>query len=141
MSRQNTFLSTPGVEPGLSRPQRDVLTTRRCGLGFDGSQFTNCKDSAQNIVFLMSLHRSLFETLRRLGRSRGRTQSMRRFLFRDRCVWKNPARPSMCEQRRSKTFALQRARLASELTEKESLRRGRGIVNFAEACGKCRKLS
>ena len=23
-------LSTPGVEPGLSRPQRDVLTTRRC---------------------------------------------------------------------------------------------------------------
>ena len=24
-------LSTPGVEPGLSRPQRDVLTTRRCG--------------------------------------------------------------------------------------------------------------
>ena len=26
-------LSTPGVEPGLSRPQRDVLTTRRCGHG------------------------------------------------------------------------------------------------------------
>ena len=26
-------MSTPGVEPGLSRPQRDVLTTRRCGLG------------------------------------------------------------------------------------------------------------
>ena len=25
-------VSTPGVEPGLSRPQRDVLTTRRCGL-------------------------------------------------------------------------------------------------------------
>ena len=25
-------LSAPGVEPGLSRPQRDVLTTRRCGL-------------------------------------------------------------------------------------------------------------
>ena len=24
-------LSTPGFEPGLSRPQRDVLTTRRCG--------------------------------------------------------------------------------------------------------------
>ena len=24
-------MSTPGVEPGLSRPQRDVLTTRRCG--------------------------------------------------------------------------------------------------------------
>ena len=24
-------LTTPGVEPGLSRPQRDVLTTRRCG--------------------------------------------------------------------------------------------------------------
>ena len=23
-------MSTPGVEPGLSRPQRDVLTTRRC---------------------------------------------------------------------------------------------------------------
>ena len=26
-------LTTPGVEPGLSRPRRDVLTTRRCGLG------------------------------------------------------------------------------------------------------------
>ena len=25
-------MSTPGVEPGLSRPQHDVLTTRRCGL-------------------------------------------------------------------------------------------------------------
>eukprot|EP00973_Karenia_brevis_P031271 4316984-Karenia_brevis.AAC.1 len=25
-------MATPGVEPGLSRPQRDVLTTRRCGL-------------------------------------------------------------------------------------------------------------
>ena len=24
-------VSTPGVEPGLSRPRRDVLTTRRCG--------------------------------------------------------------------------------------------------------------
>ena len=24
-------LSTPGFEPGLSQPQRDVLTTRRCG--------------------------------------------------------------------------------------------------------------
>ena len=24
-------MSTPGVEPGLLRPQRDVLTTRRCG--------------------------------------------------------------------------------------------------------------
>jgi hypothetical protein len=24
-------LTTPGVEPGLSRPRRDVLTTRRCG--------------------------------------------------------------------------------------------------------------
>ena len=24
-------LSSPGFEPGLSRPQRDVLTTRRCG--------------------------------------------------------------------------------------------------------------
>ena len=24
-------MSTPGFEPGLSRPQRDVLTTRRCG--------------------------------------------------------------------------------------------------------------
>ena len=24
-------VTTPGVEPGLSRPQRDVLTTRRCG--------------------------------------------------------------------------------------------------------------
>ena len=25
-------MTTPGVEPGLSRPRRDVLTTRRCGL-------------------------------------------------------------------------------------------------------------
>ena len=25
-------MSTPGVEPGLSRPPRDILTTRRCGL-------------------------------------------------------------------------------------------------------------
>ena len=25
-------MTTPGVEPGLSRPQRDILTTRRCGL-------------------------------------------------------------------------------------------------------------
>ena len=25
-------LTTPGVEPGLSRPRRDVLATRRCGL-------------------------------------------------------------------------------------------------------------
>ena len=24
-------ITAPGVEPGLSRPQRDVLTTRRCG--------------------------------------------------------------------------------------------------------------
>ena len=29
---QERSLTTPGVEPGLSRPQRDVLTTRRCGL-------------------------------------------------------------------------------------------------------------
>ena len=27
-------MSSPGVEPGLSRPQRDVLTTRRWGLDF-----------------------------------------------------------------------------------------------------------
>ena len=27
-------MTTPGVEPGLSRPQRNVLTTRRCGLLF-----------------------------------------------------------------------------------------------------------
>ena len=27
-------VSTPGVEPGLSRPRRDVLTTRRCGPWF-----------------------------------------------------------------------------------------------------------
>ena len=26
------YVSTPGFEPGLPRPQRDVLTTRRCGL-------------------------------------------------------------------------------------------------------------
>ena len=33
-------MTTPGVEPGLSRPQRDVLTTRRCGpcrCGWDGA--------------------------------------------------------------------------------------------------------
>ena len=32
-SQEQSFtqqVSTPGVEPGLSRPQRDVLTTRRC---------------------------------------------------------------------------------------------------------------
>ena len=29
--RRSSKMSTPGVEPGLSRPQRDVLTTRRCG--------------------------------------------------------------------------------------------------------------
>ena len=29
---QKRKMTTPGVEPGLSRPQRDVLTTRRCGL-------------------------------------------------------------------------------------------------------------
>ena len=28
---QYNKLTTPGVEPGLSRPERDVLTTRRCG--------------------------------------------------------------------------------------------------------------
>ena len=28
---ESYIMSTPGVEPGLSRPQRDVLTTRRCG--------------------------------------------------------------------------------------------------------------
>jgi hypothetical protein len=28
----NAKTTTPGVEPGLSLPQRDVLTTRRCGL-------------------------------------------------------------------------------------------------------------
>ena len=27
----SSSMSTPGFEPGLSRPQRDVLTTRRCG--------------------------------------------------------------------------------------------------------------
>ncbi len=27
---KNGKLSTPGIEPGLSRPQRDVLTARRC---------------------------------------------------------------------------------------------------------------
>ena len=26
---KNKKMSTPGIEPGLSRPQRDVLTTRR----------------------------------------------------------------------------------------------------------------
>jgi hypothetical protein len=30
--RNEQKMTTPGVEPGLSRPQRDVLTTRRCGL-------------------------------------------------------------------------------------------------------------
>ena len=29
---KHQHMSTPGVEPGLSRPRRDVLTTRRCGL-------------------------------------------------------------------------------------------------------------
>ena len=26
------WMTTPGVEPGLSRPRRDILATRRCGL-------------------------------------------------------------------------------------------------------------
>ena len=29
--RQMLSMTTPGVEPGLSRPRRDVLSTRRCG--------------------------------------------------------------------------------------------------------------
>ena len=29
--RDCCWMTTPGVEPGLSRPRRDVLTTRRCG--------------------------------------------------------------------------------------------------------------
>ena len=29
--KSHSPVSTPGFEPGLSRPQRDVLTTRRCG--------------------------------------------------------------------------------------------------------------
>ena len=37
-------MTAPGVEPGLSRPQRDVLTTRRCGLkgGFEGWPYDVC---------------------------------------------------------------------------------------------------
>ena len=31
LERLSATLTTPGVEPGLSRPRRDVLTTRRCG--------------------------------------------------------------------------------------------------------------
>ena len=30
-SRAQVKLTAPGVEPGLSRPRRDILTTRRCG--------------------------------------------------------------------------------------------------------------
>ena len=36
MALQNE-MSSPGVEPGLSRPRRDVLTTRRWGLADDGN--------------------------------------------------------------------------------------------------------
>ena len=35
-------MSTPGVEPGLSRPQRDVLTTRRCGRHKRQKRFAFC---------------------------------------------------------------------------------------------------
>ena len=39
-------MSSPGVEPGLSRPQRDVLTTRRWGLNTDKQKqaFDQCKN-------------------------------------------------------------------------------------------------
>ena len=41
-NNRNTYgfqMSTPGVKPGLSRPQRDVLTTRRCGPLYDHALF------------------------------------------------------------------------------------------------------
>ena len=31
LARGSCEMTAPGVEPGLSRPRRDVLTTRRCG--------------------------------------------------------------------------------------------------------------
>ena len=34
-------MSSPGVEPGLSRPRRDVLTTRRCGQMPAGELFSH----------------------------------------------------------------------------------------------------
>ena len=43
-------MSAPGVEPGLARPQRDVLTTRRCGpLHDDRSRVTY----ARHVMFLV----------------------------------------------------------------------------------------
>ena len=35
-------MSTPGVEPGLSRPRRDVLTNRRCGQLLAAGLFPIC---------------------------------------------------------------------------------------------------
>ena len=34
-------MSTPGIDPGLSRPQRDVPTNSRCGLRVQGGLFAN----------------------------------------------------------------------------------------------------
>ena len=49
MSQAKTWsrkMSSPGIEPGLSRPQRDVLTTRRWGLNTDKQKqaFDQCKN-------------------------------------------------------------------------------------------------
>ena len=61
-------MSTPGVEPGLSRPQRDVLTTRRCGQVTDqkfSSYFLHaCRNWNLRWVILLEMV-SIWKTLRR----------------------------------------------------------------------------
>ena len=42
-------LTTPGVEPGLSRPRRDVLTTRRWGLDRKGNDGESKQFAAMNV--------------------------------------------------------------------------------------------
>ena len=49
-ARDRTQMSSPGVEPGLSRPQRDVLTTRRCGrLTLCGSVHVHMNSPTSNL--------------------------------------------------------------------------------------------
>ena len=43
--RMDDIMSSPGVEPGLSRPRRDILTTRRWGLKMSFLQTNNPEES------------------------------------------------------------------------------------------------
>ena len=40
-------MTAPGVEPGLSRPQRDVLTTRRCGRCISVQHDLHCSSNCE----------------------------------------------------------------------------------------------